>query len=253
MNNNFRFFSSSVIRNAKRHLVPPMLLLNMLVFLEPDSLVFTADNEIVDTWYIGERTERTSAGTLRITTHAVVSQDSSSFLYFREAYRPETDSIDSELALYRADGQNLWLRTAPQGRTFARFFTEFIDDMIVIVTSNQYGAAPSMELMTPTGTDTILGEGDWYRLSSYAFSPNRRFMIMHVKNPYHEKVWDYIHFIDRDTDSTWSYLFPLCVTCKRYKHIDVSVDDEGISEVVYKGEHRLFDRQGVLIDVFIKF
>jgi hypothetical protein len=225
----------------------------MVVFLETDSLVFHQDNTIVEKWYVGEQTERTTAGTTRITTHAVVAQDSTRVLYFKEIYLPETDSMFSQLALYRADRQRLWQRTASSGRTFARYNTRFIDDMIAVVMTNQYGAAPCMELISPTAVDTIIREGDWYRLTDYSFSPNRRYIVMHVKNPYREKVWDYIHFKDLKTDSTWSYLFPLCVTCKRYKHIDVSINDDGVAEVVYKGEHRIFSREGILTDVFIKF
>ena len=225
----------------------------MLVFLETDSLVFRKENTVVDTWHIGEHTEHTSAGALRTTTHAVVADDNTRFLYFQEAFFPDTDSLFSQLTLYQADGQQIWQRTATQGRTFARYLTEFIGDMFVVVTTNQYGAAPSMELIKSTAIDTIFREGDWYRLSTFAFSPNGRFLIMHVKNPHREKVWDYIHFRNLHTDSAWTYQFPICVTCKRYKHIDVSVDDDGTAEVVYKGEHRIFNRQGILTDVFIKF
>ncbi len=244
---------ASFLAQVRKHAVPSILCFNMLVFLETDSLVFQRDNAVVEKWYIGEQTELMTSGTKRSTTHAVVSQDHTRFLYFQEVYFPETDSMYSQLALFRADGQRIWQRTAPRGRTYARFLSEFVDEMIVVVTTNQYGAAPSMERISSTAVDTIVREGDWYRLSAYAFSPNHRFLVMHVKNPYREKVWDYIHFIDLQTGSTWSYLFPICVTCKRYKHIDVSVDNDGISEVVYKGEHRIFNREGVLIDVFIKF
>lgn len=244
---------ASFLACVKRHVVPSLMCLNMLVFLETDTLLFRKDDAVVDRWYIGEKTEHTSSGALRTTTHAVVADDHTRFLYFREAYLPDTDSLFSQLTLYRADGHQVWQRTAPPGRTHARFLSELVDDEVVVVTTNQYGAAPSMERISSTAIDTIFREGDWYRLSAYAFSPNRRFIVMHVKNPYREKVWDYIHFIDLQTGSTWSYLFPICVTCKRYKHIDVSVDNDGISEVVYKGEHRIFSREGVLIDVFIKF
>lgn len=244
---------ASFLAYVKKHIVPSILCFNMLIFLETDTLLVRKDNEVVDRWYIGEKTEHTSAGAVRTTTHAVVTEDHTRFLYFREVYMPDTDSLYSQLVLYRADGQQIWQRVAPHGRTFARFLSEFIDDMVVVVITNQYGAAPSMERISSTAVDTIVREGDWYRLSAYEFSPNRRFIVMHVKNPYREKVWDYIHFIDLQTGNTWSYLFPICVTCKRYKHIDVSVDNDGISEVVYKGEHRVFNKEGVLIDVFIKF
>jgi hypothetical protein len=253
MKNNIQFSIFSIMTLLKKHVIPSLLCFNMLVFLETDSLVFQTENTVIEKWHVGEQTERTSAGTKRTTTHAVVAQDSTRFLYFKEIYLPETDSMFSQLTLYRADRDQIWQRTAPAGRTFARFLTGFVDDRIAVVITNQYGAAPSLELITSTKIDTIIREGDWYRLTAFAFSPNRRFIIMHVKNPYREKVWDYIHFIDLATDSTWSYLFPICVTCKRYKHIDVSVDDDGISEVVYKGEHRMFSKDGILIDVFIKF
>lgn len=243
----------SLVTCIKRHAIPSLVCFNMFVFLETDSLVFQTENTVVEKWHVGEQTEHTSAGARRTTTHAVVAQDSTRFLYFKEIYLPETDSMFSQLTLYRADRYQVWQRTASSGRTFARYITDFVDDMIAVVMTNQYGAAPCMELISATAIDTIIREGDWYRLSAYSFSPNRRFIVMHVKNPYREKVWDYIHFKDLNTDSTWSYLFPLCVTCKRYKQIDVSVNDDGITEVVYKGEHRIFSRAGVLTDVFIKF
>ena len=84
----------------------------------------------------------------------------------------------------------------------------------------------------------------------YAFSPNERYVVLHVKNPFADKVWDFIHFIDIQASNEWTYRFPICVSCKRF-NLDISVTDDGVSDVVYKSEHRIFNKEGKLIEIYL--
>ncbi|MBA7544100.1 hypothetical protein ES705_36447 [subsurface metagenome] len=99
--------------------------------------------------------------------------------------------------------------------------------------------------------DIIINSGDWTRIVDYKLSQNCRYLVFHTRRPYARKLWDYIYFIDLKTKKDWQYLFPICISCKRGK-FSLDVNNTGQVDVVYKAEHRIFSKEGKLLDIFIK-
>jgi len=111
-----------------------------------------------------------------------------------------------------------------------------------------------MVIIKNNNNKRIIDLKQWTNIVNYEISPIGRYALFHAKKPYNNKLWDYIYFLDLETNKTWEYLFPFCFSCKR-GWLDLKIDDEGKSEVIYqnKNEHRIFDKDGNLVDIFVKF
>lgn len=243
--------SKKISSILKRFAVKHLVFLNVLVFQNADTLNFVKGDSIIEQWVMSEDCTTTDLGTLIYTTKSMVSDDNKHFLFCEEKYYSAPDSHYAKLTFYDAYKKKIWVRSSDSGRRILFYLSAIYDDIVTIVTTDKYNARPSLHLIKDKKMKTIVADDKWYRLKKYAFSSNMTYLVLHVKNPYMNKTWDYIHFIDMKNGKEWTYLFPICVSCKRQK-IDVSVDNRGITKVVHKGEHRIFSKDGRLTDIYIK-
>jgi hypothetical protein len=153
--------------------------------------------------------------------------------------------------LYNAEQEKLWEKSANNERRISFYLTSIYKNTIILVTTDNDYNNPTLEIITNKEKTLLIKKDRWHRIINYAISPNMRYFVLHAKNPYNKKTWDYIYFIDVKTKNTWTYLFPICVSCKRYKRISLNVKNDGAVDVVYKYRHRVFDKTGKLIDFYI--
>lgn len=239
---------SGLLRKYATH---HLIFLNVLVFQNADTLTFVKGKDIIEKWIMSTEYSTTDPGTAIYTTRSMVADDNKHFLFYEETYYPAPDSYDTKLTFYDASKTKIWEKTPDSGRRISFYLSEIYNDIVTMVTTDKYNANPSLHLIKNKKTITIVDDDKWYRLASYSFSPSMKFLVLHVRNPYMRKTWDYVHFINIENKKSWTYLFPICVSCKRNK-LDVSVDNDGITQVIYKGEYRIFSKDGKLTEIFIK-
>jgi hypothetical protein len=228
-----------------------LLAANLLVSQQGDTLKFLKGSAVIDQWLLFEDNHDTPYNGIIRTKKVKVSADSSHFLIFEETRHTLTDSIFTKITLYNAAQEKLWEKSPDKGRIISYSLTNVYKNLVIMVTTNNGHTNPNLDFITDRAQTRVIEEDTWHRIIDYAISPNLQYLILHVKNPLHRKMWDYIYFIKTDSHETWTYLFPICVSCKR-KRIELAVYDNGKSEVVYKGEHRVFSRQGKLTDIYRK-
>ncbi len=220
-----------------------------LVYQNGDTLKFMNGDSVIATRVMS--TETVFEPVARsIATKAKTSAEHDRYFVYQETCFLHNDSIVTSLTLYSSDQKKLWQRAGDNNHRISYELTDLRNDILILVTTNQGNTNPRLEFIRDRKARTVIRENQWQRITEYAISPNDRFIVLHTKNSYQGKSWDYVYFIDLKTNKTWSYLFPMCVSCKRNR-LDMKVDDEGITEVIYKNEHRLFSRNGTLTDVFM--
>lgn len=221
-----------------------------LVFQAGDTLKFFKEDSIVDQWIMGQET-RTEPEEYIITKKTKVSADSNYFFVYEEEYYPVKDSISTKISFYNANKKKFFQRSYKSERKISFDLTKLYNKMLILVTTDKFNVNPSLEFIKNKKNQKVIKEDKWQRIINYELSPNLNYLVMHNRNPYSGKLWDYIYFIDLKTKKDWTYLFPVCLSCKRTK-IDLSIDDEGKVEVIHKNEHRIFDKDGNLLNIFIK-
>jgi len=221
-----------------------------LVYQQGDTLRFMAGDSLVATSVMSAETVLEPVAR-SVVTKAKTSAEHDRYFVYQETYFLHNDSIITSLTLYSSDQKKLWQRACDNDRRISYELTDLHNNILVLVTMDRDNANPRLEFIQNQKERTVIKENQWQRITEYTISPNDRFIVLHVKNPYQGKIWDYVYFIDLKTNKTWSYLFPICVSCKRSR-LEMKVDDEGVTEVIYKNEHRLFSRNGTLTDVLIK-
>ncbi|MGB3340406.1 MAG: hypothetical protein WBB37_02870 [bacterium] len=229
-----------------------LLAANLFVFQQGDTLKFLKGSDVIDQWLLFEDNQYLPHNGIVHTKKAKVSADSSHFFIHEEERHTLTDSILTKITFYSAAQEKLWEKSPDKGRIISYSLTNVYKNLVIMVTTNSGHSNPNLDIITNRAQTRVMKEDTWHRIIDYAISPNMQYLILHVKNPHHKKMWDYIFFIETDTHDTWTYLFPICVSCKR-KRIELAVYDNGKSEVIYKGEHRVFSRQGKLIDIYREF
>ena len=236
---------------SKRLITKYIIFFNILVFHQADTLKFVKGDSVIDKWVLDEKIEKTDLGTVIHSKKSKVSQDNKYFIYYEEEYYSKRDSFVTTLSLYDARKRKLWERSPENNRKISFYLTNIYKDFVILVTTDNYNLNPSLKFIKDKKVKEIIKEKEWQRIVKYEFSPNIQYLLLHVKNPYNTKMWDYVHCIDLKSKKTWTYLFPICVSCKKYK-LDLSIDNNGKAQVIYKNRHRIFSKNGTLIDIFIK-
>lgn len=240
-------------QNIHALITQSVLIANLFVFQQGDTLKFLKDDKVTDHWLLCENDQDLPQHhNMVITKKAKVSADSSHFFIFEEKRHTLTDSIFTKITFYNAAQKKLWERISDKGRIISYYLTNTYKNIVIMVTTNSGHTNPILDIITDQTQTEVIKEDTWHRIIDYAISPNMQYMILHVKNPLHKKMWDYINFINIDTKKTWTYQFPICVSCKRQR-IELAVYNNGKSEVIYKGEHRIFSQDGNLIDLYREF
>lgn len=222
---------------------------NSLVFKEGDTLKFYKNDSLINQRVL-QRIEYSEEGGYYI-ERAGISPDNKRFFICEEEYSPEKDSIFTKLNVYNSDQKRIYSRVESGKRRINAELTKVYPDKIIIFITDRLGDNPVMEIIKNNKTKKTVHLKQWTSIANYTISQNGRYILFHAKKPYNNKLWDYIYSLDLETNKSWEYLFPFCFSCKR-GWIDLKIDNDGKSEVIYRNEHRIFDRDGNLIDVFVK-
>lgn len=226
------------------------LLLCASITLSGDSLIFTRGSNPADILLLN--TKDASGSTDIIHTRKVkVSPRGIYCTIYEETYFRLIDSISTDMVMYDSLQNKQWQRTYAGKRIISYDLSRVLDDLVVLVTTDINNGLPEVELIKNNKAAIIIKEGKLRKITDYTLSPNSRYIALHARNPYNNRLWDYIYFVDIETGKNWSYLFPVCLSCKRVS-IQLLVDNDGQVEVIYKSEHRIFSKDGQLVDIFMK-
>ncbi len=227
-------------------------LINALVYQKGDTLLFVEHDSIVDRWVVSSDIEQGDSLEIKVSRKAKVSSNNNLFLIYEERRGPNYEHLQSQIVFYDTDKRVLWSESHDDTMKILFDLSDIYDSLFVIVVSDASGRNPELYVINDSlKKNTVIEKNEWIRLLSYKISPNKRFLVAHTRKLHFRKPWDYIYFIDLKTKKNWEYLFPTCVSCKRAR-ISVDIDDTGEVEVVYKAEHRVFSKEGKLIDIYQK-
>jgi hypothetical protein len=232
-------------------IIQATLFAHSYVFQQGDTLKFFEDDKFVKQWVITDSTDNPGSDDIVHIRKAQVSADSNYFFIYEEEYFRSIDSVCTKITMYNAAEKKLLEKKVFNKKRIAFHLTSLYKDIMILAITNKDFTDPRLDIIYPNGEKTLIKENEWHRLISYALSPNLQFLICHAKGYYKQKLWDYMYFMEIATQSNWTYIFPICASCKRDK-ITVTVNNDGESEVIYKGQHRVFSKQGQLIDFYIK-
>ena len=225
-----------------------LFMLNIFVYQNGDTLLFTERDSIIDRWILGETFQQIDSLEETIIKNAKISSNNEFFFIHEEKYA-HTAHTQSKIVLYNKYRERVWADSTSDS-TFITFeLSNIYDSLLIVVTAERNGWLPSLSAVKDSKEEILIERGDWNKIIDYKISPNNRYLLFHNKKPYSGKNWDHIYFIDLETKKEWQYLFPTCVSCKRSR-IKLHIDDEGKAELVYKTEHRIFSKEGKLIDIF---
>jgi len=226
------------------------LLLCASVTLSGDTLFFTNNSASTDTLPLNAGDADGSTDIIHM-RKAMVSPRGIYYTIYEETYFRLDDSIVTRIAMYDSLRNEQWQRAYAGKRKISYDLSRVLDDMLILVTTDKNNSLPEVELIRNNKAMIIIEEGKLRKITDYTLSPDARYIAMHANNPYNNKLWDYVYFVDIRTGKTWSYLFPVCLSCKRAR-ISLSLDNDGQLEVIYKTEHRVFSKDGQLIDIYMK-
>jgi len=228
------------------------LFAGITVFQKADTLQFIKNNAVIDTWIMEQDSTPANDGYIVHTQQAKVANNNVYFILYDEYRNSSIDSLSTAVSLYTSQKKRLWIREYSDDRRIDFDRTRIFDDGVAITSTDRTFGEPVLEFIQENKTEVLIEKPQWQRLVDFTFSPDMRFIGLHVRNPHSRKMWDFIYFIDRQTRETWTYIFPICISCKRNR-ITLEVDNEGNTEVIYKEQHRIFNKSGSLIDFFMQF
>lgn len=228
-----------------------LFLLSTWVLQSGDTLMFMENSEIIDRIILDEHVASDSPGQVVI-RQAKVSPNKKRYVVHETTQNIENDSIlRTKISFYDAEKNRLFEESAAGDRNISFELSDVRDSLFIITSWDHLYRKPVFYVIANGETVEVIKEGEWQRIVSYKMSSNSRYILFHTRNPYYGKPWDYIFFWDLETNNNWDYLFPTCLSCKKAR-IDLDVDDNGRSEVIHKKEHRIFSREGVLVDIYLK-
>ena len=228
-----------------------IFLLNVLVHQSGDTLMFMENSEIVERVILNEHVAGDSSRQI-VVQQAKVSPNKRRYLVYEAVHNIENDSLlHSKISFYDSEKQKLYEESTVGSRHISFELSDVRDSIFVITHCDRFYREPAFFVIMPGETVEVIKEGEWQRIVSYEISSNDKYIVFHTRNPYHGKPWDYIYFWDLETREDWEYLFPTCLSCKKAR-IFLGVDAEGRAEVVHKKEHRIFSKEGMLLDIFMK-
>jgi hypothetical protein len=225
-----------------------IILIGNLVFQSGDTLKFCKNDSLIDKWILKSEQNESSG---YYNEKAKVSPDNKRFFIYKEQYFNSGDSIKTQLILYNAHKKVLGRFRGEDDRKISFELSRILEDRLILFTTNYYNQSPKMEIIQFNKAKRTIDLNQWNSIIDYQISQNKKYVIFHGRKPYNTKLWDYIYFLDLQANKVWEYLFPICFSCKRGR-IVLKVYDDGRSEAIYKNEHRVFDREGNLVDVFVK-
>jgi hypothetical protein len=229
-----------------------LLVLTLYVEQSGDTLFFTEQDSIIDYWIIAEEIRPQDSGAVVIAKKVKISPDKRRFFIYEEMIdSTRRIPLQTRMVLFDAQKTKLWEEFRDTTRFLSYRLSNVYDSLLIIVDTEHNETNPSLSIIKDNKKDVVINKGEWHRIVRYDISPGYRYIIFHNRNPYFKQMWDYIYSIDLVSKKNWTYLFPLCLSCKRGR-IYLSVDDRGTAEVIHKGEHRVFSNDGNLLDFYIE-
>lgn len=226
-----------------------LLLVGTLVFQNGDTLQFVENDHAVETVVYADSTLNDSLGTLMI-RRARVADDNRFFLVYEARQRGDDEVLSSRIAFYDAGKNLLFEETGRDARNISFELSGIDNGRFIVATWDKHCGNPGIFVLSSDVRTEIIKEGDWDQVLDHVISPNGRYFLFHARNPYGNKIWDYIYFYDFSTGATWDYLLPVCASCRRMR-VGLGVDDDGRSEVTYSTERRVFSGSGELLDISV--
>lgn len=246
----FRMLKTAVGKTF-RAVIEVSLFAGIIVIQKGDTLQFMKNNVIHESHILKQDSIPMDNGYVVHTQQAKVSGDKKHFLLYDEYRNSSIDSLLTSVSLYTSQMQLLWMQEYANDRRVDFERTKIFNNDVAITSTDRTYGEPVLEYIHDNKTDVLIEKTQWQRLVDFDFSPNMRYIALHVRNPHARKMWDFVYFIDCQTNGTWTYLFPICISCKRNR-ITLEVDNNGNTEIIYKQQHRVFDKTGTLIDFFMQ-
>lgn len=225
-------------------------LLGLLVYQNGDTLQFMEQDSVVDIIILEDSVLVVGTESVAV-KQGKVSEDHKYYLIHEALIVSGEEVVRSKVTFYDADKNLLWEEGGQAGRNISYDFSGIYSGLLVVTVWDRHGGDPAFYVMKEGAKVDIIKEGEWQQLLDFKVSPNGRYFFFYTRNPYGRKTWDYLYFYDLVEQRDWEYVFPTCMSCKR-GWVDISIDDDGRSEAVYKGEHRIFAKDGTLEDIFMK-
>ena len=229
-----------------------LLLFGTLVLQRGDTLFFTQDIAYLDTVVMQEYlTDGVKAR--HCVMKAKVSPDGKTYMIYYAYYTATTPEtlLTSAVSFYDADKRTLLEERAEGERSLSYDLSGVHDSLLVIATWERQYHEPAVSVVNGGKRQQVVKKGEWERIVSYVISNSGRYFLFHTRNPYYDRLWDYIYFYDLETGDNWEYLFPNCPSCKKSR-IELEIDDSGWSEVINRQEHRVFSSGGVLENIYLQ-
>ena len=226
-----------------------IFLISNLVFLQEDSLIFKRGDEVIDVWWLEFYLPETVDATIHY-RRAKINPDQNFFIISYEQYDKENNVLRSEIELYDARQRLKVKRIFNDGRIVFFDLMQNSGDKLFLVEQPKDSQYIALNMYEGKKSKVMVPGDEWKRIVSFVISPNQKYLAAHVRKPYMNELWDHVYFRDIKTGQTWQYRFPLCLSCKRTR-INLEVDDQGQTDIEYKGEHRVFSKEGNFIDYYI--
>jgi len=233
-----------------------------LVFQNGDTIIFMKNGKVIDKQTMTDHTIKDNQREQRVFCLTKVSSDNRFYLVHKtkqeitvvyetgdEIIKDTTTS--TEISFLNARKDTLYAEKTSGKRYISYELSDIHNSLFVLTTWDQHNNNPAFYIIKNGEKTEVIKEGTWQRIVSYKVSPNNRFILFHTRNPYHGTLWDYIFFYDLNAGNSWDYIFPTCLSCKKGR-IELEIDDNGRSEVIHKQEHRVFSRDGVIQDIYLR-
>jgi len=222
-----------------------------LVFQSGDTLLFQEQDRVIETWVLGEEVNGDSTVRERRIRQAKVSPDNREFLVHTLVVDGNYEYVRSEIVFYTAAQEQI-LHEAYSGDEKVLYESSGVyDSLFVVAVGDKYNKDPYVRIIKGGKETVVFERGTWQRIVSVELAPSNKYLVLHTRKRYSRKLWDYIYFVDLTTQHDWEYQFPTCLSCKR-TNISLAVDDDGQVKAVHRAEHRVFSKEGKLIDIFLQ-
>lgn len=227
-----------------------LFLFGLLVYQNGDTLHFVEQDSVVDVMILEDSIIVCDTGYVTV-KRGKVSEDHKYYLIHEAVILDNEEVVRSKVTFFDADKNLLWEEKGKEGRNLSYEFSGIYSGLLVVTIWDRHGSDPVFYVIKGGEKVEIIEKGEWQQLLDFRVSPNGRYLFFYTRNPYGGKMWDYLYFYDLIERKDWEYLFPTCMSCKR-GWVEISVDENGRSEAVYKGEHRVFSKDGTLEEIFMK-
>lgn len=235
--------------NVYYYVIVIVWLLSVTVRTNNDTLYFIARDTILDQWVLNEQALIKDSLGITFVEKVKIANENTRFLFYQEEYDRNSGASQSTLHLYTAEKKSQWSAHYRDARRVQFDLCSLHGDLLIVADSDLNGKNTGIHVIKNGESISLISAGQWLRVVNYALSSDHRYILFHTHRLHRGSVWDFLYFQDISTGHDWEYFFPVCLSCKKTP-ITLYVEDNGQSEVVYKQEHRVFSKEGELLEIF---